>query len=102
VGQSTRSRLTHGKLPRDIENELSSVHIERVWELLHDTFCFNEKAWKKQYHEYFKKLPHEVSEEEAFVEFGAEFINPLLNQILQRAAHHDTWGNMLKYVVRKH
>jgi hypothetical protein len=102
VGRSTRSRLTYGKLPRDIENELSPVHIEKVWELLSDKFCFKEEAWKKKFHEYFLKLPREVSQEEAFVEFGADYINPLLNQILQRASHHDTWGNILQYVVRKH
>jgi hypothetical protein len=48
------------------------------------------------------KMPHEVSEKEAFVEFGAEFINPLLNQVLKRDQYHNTWGNMLKYIVKKY
>jgi len=44
--------MVHGKLPRDIEDELSPVHIERVWELLEEKFCFNVKAWKKEFHDY--------------------------------------------------
>ena len=57
---------------------------------------------ENQFHQYFMKMPHEVSEKEAFVEFGAEFINPLLNQILKRDQYHNTWGNILKYIVKKH
>lgn len=97
-----RKRLLYGKLPRDVEDELSPVHMAKVWELLEEKFGFNVKAWKKEYQDYFQQLPHSVSEKEAFVEFGAEFINPLLNKILKRREHHNTWGNMLKYIVRRY
>jgi hypothetical protein len=43
-----------------------------------------------------------VTEREAFVEFGAAFINPVLNMILKRQAHHNTWGNLIIYIVKNH
>ena len=89
-------------MPRDVEEELSPIHIEKTWELLEGKFCFNVKAWKKEYKLYYEKQPHSVSEREAFVEFGALFINPLLNNVLKRQEHHNTWGNMLVYIVKRH
>jgi len=100
--KNTRGRLLYGKMPRDVEDELSTVHIEKTWELLEEKFCFNIKIWKQEYKQYYQKQPHSVSEREAFVEYGAQFINPLLNMILKRQSHHPTWGNMLIYVVKKY
>ncbi len=97
-----RSRLLYGKMPRDVEDELSPIHIEKIWELLEEKFHFNVKAWKEEFKLYYQKQPHSVSEREAFVEFGAALINPLLNTILKRQGHHNTWGNMLIYIVRKY
>lgn len=102
MGSPLRRRMVYGKLPRDVEDELSKVHMEKVWSLLQEKFCFNIKIWKKEYNEYFQKLPHEVSEREAFVEFGAEFINPVLNIILKRDENHNTWAKLLKYVVKNY
>ena len=89
-------------MPRDVEDELSSVHIEKAWELLEEKFCFNVKAWRQEYRAYYQKQPHSVSEREAFVEFGAAFINPVLNMVLKRQSFHNTWGNLLIYIVKKH
>ena len=100
--QAKRSRMVHGKLPRDIEDELSPVHIEKVWELLEEKFCFNVKAWKKEFHDYVQKQPRHVQPDEAFVMFGEEFINPVLNLILRRREYHTTWRNILTYIVKKH
>jgi len=100
--RSARSRLLYGKMPRDVEDELSAVHIEKAWTLLEEKFCFNIKSWKQEFKEYYQKQPHSVSEREAFVEFGAAFINPVLNMILKRQGHHNTWGNMLIYIVKRH
>jgi len=100
--KSTRSRLLYGKMPREVEDELSGIHVEKTWELLEEKFCFNVKVWKQEYKLYYQKQPHSVSEREAFVEFGATFINPVLNMILKRQPHHNTWGNMLIYIVKKH
>ena len=36
MGKSVRSRLLYGKMPRDVEDELSPLHIEKTWELLKD------------------------------------------------------------------
>lgn len=102
MAKSLRSRLLYGKMPRDVEDELSPIHIEKTWELLGEKFCFNVKSWKQDYKLYFQKQPHSVSEREAFVEFGAAFINPLLNSILKRREHHNTWGNILIYIVKNH
>jgi hypothetical protein len=89
-------------MPRDVEDELTTIHIEKTWELLEEKFCFNIKAWRQEYKLYFQKQPHSVSEREAFVEFGAEFINPLLNKVLKRQDHHNTWRNLLIYIVKRH
>lgn len=100
--RGARDRLLYGKMPSDVEEELSPVHIEKTCELLEEKFCFNVKIWKQEYKTYYQKLPHSVSEREAFVEFGAAFINPVLNMVLKRKPHHNTWGNMLIYIVKKH
>jgi hypothetical protein len=99
--QSTRSRLVHGTLPRDVEDELSSLHIEKVWELLEEKFCFNVKVWKKEFNDFQKQIPS-VEYREAFVQFGHEQINPILNLILRRKEYHPTWRNILTYIVKKH
>jgi hypothetical protein len=96
-----KNQLLYGKLPRDVEDELSPVHMTKVWELLEEKFCFNIKAWKKNFQEFYQKQPHSVSERQAFVEFGAKEIQPLLNMILKRKDFHPTWKNILTYVVKK-
>jgi hypothetical protein len=102
LAHTTRSRLLYGKLPREVEAALSATHIEKIWTLLEERFCFNVKLWKKDFHHYYQQQPRSVSMQEAFVEFGAEFINPILNTVLKRDHHHATWSNILKYVVKKH
>ena len=99
--QSTRGRIVYGKLPRDVEDELSPIHIEKVWELLEEKFCFNVKVWKKEFHDYFQKHSHQVDQREAFVQFVQEFINPILNLVLRRKEYHSTWQNILLYIVKK-
>jgi hypothetical protein len=100
--KNQRNRMMYHKLPRNVENDLSAVHMARVWELLEEKFCFNIKKWKKEYVEYLQKRAHNVPEQEAFVDFGMEFINPVLNAVLKRDRYFDTWGNLLKYIVKKY
>jgi hypothetical protein len=102
MARNAGDRSMHYKLSRDVEDRFSSVHMAKVWELLEEKFCFNIKKWKKEYMEYLQKQAHHVSEQEAFVDFGAEFINPVLNAVLKRDRYFDTWGNMLKYIVKKY
>ena len=99
MGRTLRSRLIHGKLPRVTEEALSYVHMEKVWELLEGKFGFNVKEWKKEFHAYYLNPPG-ISKEQAFAEFGEEFINPILNAALKRKEYHDTWANMLKYIIK--
>lgn len=100
--KNARNRTIHARLSRDVEDQLSAVHMTKVWELLEEKFCFNIKKWKKEYVEYLQKRSSRVSEQEAFVDFGMEFINPVLNMVLKRDRYFDTWGNMLKYIVKKY
>jgi hypothetical protein len=100
--RDVKSRLLYGKMPRDVVDELSPVHIEKTWGLLEEKFSFNVKVWNQEFKAYYQKQPHNVSECEAFVEFGGAFINPVLNTILKRQSHHNTWGNMIIYIVKKH
>jgi hypothetical protein len=102
MASALRNRLLYGKMPREVEEELSTVHIEKTWELLAEKFSFNVKSWRAEYKTYYQQQPHSVTEREAFVEFGAAFINPVLNMILKRQAHHNTWGNLIIYIVKKY
>ena len=92
--------MTERTWPREIEHELSAVHMNKTWELLSEKFCFNTKAWKKQFYEYFQKQPNNITEQQAFVDFGTKHIQPILNRILVRKDFHPTWKNMLTYVVK--
>jgi hypothetical protein len=97
-----KSRALYGKLPREVEDEISAIHMSKVWELLEEKFCFNVKAWKKEFYEYYQTQPHSITEREAFVDFGVKQIQPVLNIVLKRNAFHPTWKNMLTYVVKRH
>ena len=97
-----KEKVPYGKIPREVEQELSRVHIDKTWTLLEEKFCFNVKAWRQDYNAYCQKQGSRMSEQEAFVEFGREMINPLLNKILARKSYHNTWGSMLEYIVKKH
>jgi hypothetical protein len=101
VGERPKNRALYGKLSRDVEDEISAVHMSKVWELLEEKFCFNIKLWKKDFYEYFQTQPHSVTEREAFVAFGIKHIQPVLNMVLKRNAFHPTWKNMLTYIVKK-
>jgi hypothetical protein len=100
--QRPKSRAYYGKLSREVETQLSSVHMGKVWDILHDKFCFNSREWKKEFYEFLQKQPGNTSEGEAFIEFGVKSIQPLLNLVLKRNAYHPTWKNLIDYVVKKH
>lgn len=102
MNRSGQSRTGYSKLPRDVEDELSAVHLEKTWALLAEKFCFNVGAWKKEFEAYRQRKPGRISRQQAFVDFGAEYINPVLNSVLKRGRYHPTWTNLLKYIVEKH
>jgi hypothetical protein len=97
-----KSRESYAKLSREAEDVMSSVHITKVWDILEEKFCFNTKAWKREFYEYMQKQPGNISEREAFFNFGVKHIQPLLNLVLKRNAYHPTWKNMIAYVVKKY
>jgi hypothetical protein len=97
-----KSREHYGKMPREVEDQISSIHMTKIWDILQEKFCFNVKAWKKEFYEYVQKQPGNTSEREAFVEFGVKHIQPILNLVLKRNVYHPTWKNMIAYVVKKY
>ena len=65
------------RLPRDVENAFEEVHIQKVWNVLEEKFSFNVKGWKEHFSKYLANQSREISERQAFVEFGLKKIQPL-------------------------
>lgn len=88
------------RLPRDVENAFEEAHIQKIWFVLEDKFSFNTKAWKEEFNKYLTTQSREISERQAFVEFGLKRIQPILNGILKRTDYHPTWINLMRWVVK--
>ncbi len=88
------------RLPRDVENSFEEVHIQKIWTVLEDKFSFNVKGWKEEFNKYLTTQSRDISERQAFVEFGLRRIQPILNGILKRTDYHPTWINLMRYVVK--
>jgi hypothetical protein len=88
------------RLPRDVENGFEEVHIDKIWNVLEEKFSFNVKGWKDHFNKYLASQSREISERQAFVEFGLKKIQPLLNGILSRTEYHPTWINLMRWVVK--
>ena len=88
------------RLPRDVENSFEEVHIQKIWNVLEDKFSFNVKGWKEEFNKYLTTQSRDISERQAFVEFGLRRIQPILNGILKRTDYHPTWINLMRYVVK--
>ncbi len=88
------------RLPKDVENGFEEIHIEKIWSILNEKFSFNIKGWKENFKKYLASQSREISERQAFVEFGLKKIQPLLNGILSRAEYHPTWINLMRWVVK--
>jgi hypothetical protein len=88
------------RLPRDVDNAFEENHIQKVWNVLEDKFSFNTKVWKEDFNKYLISQSREVSERQAFMEFGLKKIQPLLNGILRRTDYHPTWINLMRWVVK--
>lgn len=102
MAATNKTRLAHGKMPRDIEYEMNATHVKKVWELLEAKFAFNIVSWKKDFKAYYERQPRTTQEMEAFYDFGFENIQPVLNQILKRDQWHPTWRALLHYIVKKY
>ena len=88
------------RLPRDVENSFEEVHIQKIWNVLEEKFSFNIKGWKDDFNKYLTSQSREISERQAFIEFGLKKIQPLLNGILRRTDYHPTWINLMRWVVK--
>jgi hypothetical protein len=73
--------------------------IDRVWDYLGKKFGFNTLAWKKEFEATVTPLPRNTSRQEAFILFGKQKIEPLLNLILKRR-QYPTWIRLLSYVLK--
>ena len=82
--------------------DFEEAHIERVWELLAEKFHFNIPAWKKEFREFLGRQYRNTDETDAFLIFGTQKINPVLNEILKRNSLHPTWQKMLEYIMNRY
>ncbi len=83
-------------------HEFSEMHISYAWDELHDRFGFDLPAWKKKFNDYLVKQPRETDTVSAFLRFGNDRINPLLNEILGRASGFPTFQRFTEYITNKH
>jgi hypothetical protein len=88
------------RLPRDVENGFEEIHMEKTWHFLTEKFSFNNKGWKDDFKKYLASQSREISERQAFVEFGLKKIQPILNGILKRSEYHPTWINLMRWIVK--
>jgi len=84
---------------QNIKDTLDKDDIERVWDYLGKTFGFNSGRWAADFNAAIKSLPRDRSVEEAFILFGKEKIEPLLNEILKRK-QYPTWIELLSFVLK--
>ena len=81
------------------EFEFQEYHINKTWDLLEEKFSFNKKEWKKRFNDYLSKRPANTDEIGAFLRFGNQTINPILNEILGRNILYPTFNNLTRFVV---
>lgn len=90
------------KVPQSVQylkDVLDVADIDRVWEYLGEKFGFNIIAWKEEFNTERSRLPRNTSDEEAFLIFGKQRIEPLLNKILMRR-RYPTWIGLLTFVLK--
>ena len=86
-------------MTKAFEYEFQEYHINKTWDLLEEKFSFNKKEWKKRFSDYLTKRPANTDETGAFLKFGNQTINPLLNEILYRNILYPTFNNLTRFVV---
>lgn len=82
-----------------IREVLSPEDFDKVWQLLESVFSMNVVAWKADFSQAERTRPRFTSREEAFMIFGKQKIEPLLNDLLCRK-RVPTWIYLLRYVLR--
>jgi hypothetical protein len=84
------------------DQEFSEMHINLTWDELHTRFGFDLKTWKKKFSDYLMKQPRETDLVSAFLRFGNDRLNPLLNEILGRSTGFPTFNRLTTYVAKKY
>lgn len=82
-----------------IREVLTTDDFDKVWLVLHETFSMNITAWKELFAKAERTRGRYTSREEAFLLFGKQKIEPLLNDLLYRK-RVPTWIYLLRYVLR--
>ncbi|MEJ1240883.1 hypothetical protein WBG78_22245 [Chryseolinea sp. T2] len=82
-----------------IREVLTTEDFDKVWLLLEEKFSMNVAAWKESFEKAARTRGRFTSREEAFLLFGKQKIEPLLNDLLFRR-RVPTWIYLLRYVLR--
>lgn len=88
-------------LPQNIMDNFQEMHVNMVWEELQARFGFNLKDWKRKFADYLAKQQRSTHELDAFLKFGIQEINPVLNSILCRQHYHPTFMNLVEYLLKR-
>jgi hypothetical protein len=88
-------------LPHNIIDNFQEMHVNLVWEELHDRFGFMLTEWKKKFAAYLARQQRNTHELDAFLKFGIGEINPVLNSILCRQHYHPTFMNLVEYILSR-
>ena len=83
-----------------IREVLAEDDFDKVWQVLEDKFSMNIAAWKAAFARVERTRGRFTSREEAFLLFGKQKIEPLLNDLLYRK-RVPTWIYLLRYVLRE-
>lgn len=82
-----------------IREVLTPDDFDKVWAVLKEKFSMNTVAWKEYFAHAERTRGRFTSREEAFLLFGKQRIEPLLNDLLFRK-QVPTWIYLLRYVLR--
>ena len=83
-----------------IREVLTTDDFDKVWQVLHDKFSMNITAWQELFAKAERTRGRFTSREDAFLLFGKQKIEPLLNGLLFRK-QVPTWIYLLRYVLRE-
>jgi hypothetical protein len=83
-----------------IREVLTTDDFDKVWRVLEEKFSMNIAAWKEAFEQAERTRGRFISREEAFLLFGKQKIEPLLNDLLFRK-RVPTWIYLLRYVLRE-
>jgi hypothetical protein len=83
-----------------IREVLTTDDFDKVWRVLEEKFSMNIAAWKDSFAKAERTRGRFISREDAFLLFGKQKIEPLLNDLLYRR-RVPTWIYLLRYVLRE-